>query len=111
MVFPSFPTAELRLSTAVARFAEKVAKIAPERRAFPANPQYPCISQGNLYLGCVHLTNTTIMSTTPNTPSEDPAPRGYFNQGQLEDLDLADSVFAAAESYPDEMTSRDITPT
>ncbi len=38
------------------------------------------------------------MSTTPNTPSEDPAPRGYFNQGQLEDLDLADSVFAAADA-------------
>jgi hypothetical protein len=60
------------------------------------------------------------MSTTPNTPpasnpsaapaSDAPAPRGYFNQGQLEDLDLADSVFAAAESHPDEMTCRDITP-
>lgn len=51
------------------------------------------------------------MSTAPITPSDAPAPRGYFNNGQLEDLDLADSVITAAESHPEEMTSRDITPT
>lgn len=46
--------------------------------------------------------------TLPAAPA--PAQRGYFNRGQLEDLDLADSVFSAAESHPEEMTSRDITP-
>jgi hypothetical protein len=42
------------------------------------------------------------MSNTPITPSEPAAPRDYFNQGQLVDLYIADSVFAAAESRPEE---------
>jgi hypothetical protein len=38
-----------------------------------------------------------------------PRTRGYFNQGQLEDLDLAESILAAARAHSTEMTERDIT--
>ncbi len=59
------------------------------------------------------------MSATDPAPPADsatnPAPaapqaRGYFNQGQLESLDTAESVLAAARSHPAEMTEQDITP-
>ena len=54
------------------------------------------------------------MSDTTTPPSADPTPdaprtRGYFNQSQTEDLDLANSTLAAARSHPAEMTGQDIT--
>jgi small-conductance mechanosensitive channel len=53
--------------------------------------------------------NTTPLACTPPAPDA-PATRGYFNQAQLEDLDLADSVLTASHSHPAEMTDHDITP-
>lgn len=44
-----------------------------------------------------------------STPPAASTPRGYFNQGQTEDLDLAESVLSAARSHPVEMNDRDIT--
>jgi hypothetical protein len=50
-------------------------------------------------------------TTTPpaSTPPAVPNNRGYFNQAQLEDLALADSVLTAAASHPAEMADRDLT--
>ncbi len=51
-------------------------------------------------------TNPTPVTPAPATPRT----RGYFNQAQIDDLELADTVLAAALSHPGEMTEQDITP-
>ena len=52
------------------------------------------------------------METTPtpviSPPAAAPRPRSYFNQGQLEDIKLAESVLAAATANASEVADRDI---
>jgi len=55
--------------------------------------------------------NTPSASNPPVTPAHDAPANHYFNLGQIEAIDLADSVFAAASARPEQMTLRDITPT
>ncbi|MES2709109.1 MAG: hypothetical protein V4726_21110 [Verrucomicrobiota bacterium] len=62
--------------------------------------------------GSAELPPASPSSPPPTTGEETAAPprtRGYFNQSQLEDLDLAESVLAAARAHPAEMTDRDLT--
>lgn len=47
-------------------------------------------------------------SPAVSTPAE-PQTRGYFNQNQLEDIDLAESVHAAARQNADAMEEQDVT--
>ncbi len=57
---------------------------------------------------------TIIMTDTNNNPSaietSTPRTRGYFNQAQIADLELADTVITAALDHPGEMAEQDITP-
>lgn len=52
-------------------------------------------------------TQTPPTTPTPTTPRT----RGYFNQSQIEDLELADIVIASARGHIAAMTEQDITPT
>jgi hypothetical protein len=49
--------------------------------------------------------------TPPVNPPDDhqPKPRGYFNQAQLDDLETAESVLAAAQDHADDLAARQIT--
>lgn len=44
-----------------------------------------------------------------NAPEEPTRTRGYFNQEQLDEIDLAASVLAAARAYPAELAEQDMT--
>ena len=48
---------------------------------------------------------------TPPTPADDhtPKPRGYFNQAQLDDLEIAESVLTAAQDHDTGLARRQIT--
>ena len=50
----------------------------------------------------------TIPTPATPPPAEAPRPRGYFNQGQLEDITLAESVLTAATASANEVADRDI---
>ena len=50
---------------------------------------------------------TTPAPVTP-PPAEAPRPRSYFNQGQLEDITLAESVLTAATANSEDVADRDI---
>jgi hypothetical protein len=71
----------------------------------------------SLIRGLIYPKQTTMPESTD--PASTPAPetatpthsRGYFNQSQLEDLDLAESVLAAARDHSAEMQEQDITAT
>ncbi|MEO7100062.1 MAG: hypothetical protein ABI162_11915 [Luteolibacter sp.] len=61
-------------------------------------------------------TDTTTQPANAGSPAPAPSAeanrsRGYFHQGQLDDLDTTTTVLAAARSYPEEMTSQDISAT
>lgn len=47
------------------------------------------------------------MSTPPN--GHHPRPRGYFGQAQLEDLETAEEVLAAAQEHAAKLAQRDVT--
>jgi len=53
---------------------------------------------------------TTDPAPSATTPEDSNNIRGYYNKSNLEDLALAESVFTATNSYPDELTEQDITP-
>lgn len=48
-------------------------------------------------------------STEPVAEETAPSPRGYFNQAQLDDLDLAERVLAAARTHAPALATRQIT--
>ena len=47
--------------------------------------------------------------TEPVVEDTAPRPRGYFNQAQLDDLDLAESVLAAARTHASALAARQVT--
>jgi hypothetical protein len=55
-------------------------------------------------------TNPAPVTPAPVTPATaTPRTRGYFNQAQIDDLELADTVIAAARGHAAEMEEQDIT--
>lgn len=95
-----------------AQFFEKYDQNPPGTTKNPLiKPLLPRRKIANCGSSTLHQTTTMPDATPPPATPETAAPRtrGYFNQAQLEDLELADIVIAAALDHPEEMTEQDIT--